>query len=321
MQRKTYINNYFLILSLLILCALSVFIGVKKLSIGHFFQTDSVEWKIIMTTRLPRTISLLLAGASLALSGLLMQQLTQNKFTSPSTVGTMQSARLGLILSLVIFPQASIINRATFAFVFAIVGTLIFVGLLYNIRAKNTIIVPIIGIMFGNVISSLGSFFAIRWDIVQEVTARFQGSFSLIHSENYQLIFLALISMIGIMIGVHYFSVIGLGKDLVTQLGIGYEKIVLIGIVLISLSTACIVLTVGNIPFVGIVIPNIVSLLKGDYFKNNLLYVTIFGANFLLICDILARVVVYPYEIPVSVIVGIIGSVLFIYLLLKGELS
>lgn len=320
MTKKLYIKNSFVILLLLFLSIFSLFVGVNKLSIGHFFQTSSIEWKIIMTTRLPRTISLILAGATLALSGLLMQQLTQNKFTSPSTVGTMQSARLGLILSLFIFPQASIINRATFALGFAIGGTLIFVGLLHSIQAKNSIVVPIIGIMFGNVISSLGTYIALQWDLVQDISAWLQGNFSLINSSNYQLIFLSLLSMIGIIMGAHYFSVIGLGKDIVIQLGAAYEKILFLGVFLISLGTAAVLLTVGNIPFVGIIIPNLVSLFKGDHFKNNLFYVTIFGAIFLLICDILSRIILFPYEIPVSVIVGIIGSALFIYLLLKGEL-
>src|SRR5690625_1755917 len=321
MTKKLYIKNSFGILLLLFLSVFSLFVGVNKLSIGHFFQNSSIEWKIIITTRLPRTISLILAGATLALSGLLMQQLTQNKFTSPSTVGTMKSARLGLILSLFIFPEASIINRAIFALVFAIVGTLIFVGLLHSVRAKNSIVVPIIGIMFGNVIASLGTYVALQWDLVQDISAWLQGNFALINSSNFQLIFLSLLSMIGIIMGAHYFSVIGLGKDLVIQLGVAYEKILFISIFLISFGTAAVLLTVGNIPFIGIVIPNLVSLFKGDYFKNNLFYVTIYGAIFLLISDILSRVILFPYEIPVSVIVGIIGSALFIYLLLRGELS
>lgn len=319
MPKKIYIKNRFIILTLLIFSVLSIFVGVNKLVINNLFQTCSIEWKIILTTRLPRTVSLILAGATLSLSGLLMQQLTQNKFTSPSTVGTMQSARLGLILSLLFFPNASMINRAIFAFVFAIAGSLIFISILYNIRAKNSIIVPVIGLMFGNVVSSLGTYLALQWDIVQNISAWLQGNFSLVHSSNYQLILLSLLSMIAIIIGTNYFSVIGLGKDLVIQLGIAYEKVLFIGIMLVSLGTVAVLLTVGSIPFVGIVIPNLVSLLKGDYFKNNLFYVSIFGAIFLLISDILARIIIFPYEIPVSVIVGIIGSALFIYLLLRGE--
>ena len=318
-ENKTFLKEGLLIVILLIGCLCSIFVGVNELYTPNLFQINSIEWKVLVTTRLPRTISIVLAGSTLSLSGLLMQQLTQNKFTSPSTVGTMQSARLGLILSLLIFPKATVLNRAFFSFVFAIIGTLIFLAILRMIQTNDSVFVPIIGIMFGNILSSLGTYLALQWDIVQSVNAWLQGSFSLIHSANFQLIFITLLSMIGIIIGAHYFSVVGLGEDLTIQLGAAYEKILFIGILLISLGTAVVLLTVGNIPFIGLVIPNLISLHRGDYFRSNLLYVTIFGAIFLLICDILARLIIFPYEIPVSVIVGIIGSVLFIYLLMKGE--
>lgn len=318
-EKRYFIKWAILIIVLLIGSLFSIFVGVSELSPSHLFQTESIEWKVLVTTRVPRTISIVIAGATLSLSGLLMQQLTQNKFTSPSTVGTMQSARLGLILSLLFFPKASIFNRALFSFGFAIIGTFIFLGLLRVIRANHSIFVPIVGIMLGNIISSLGTYFSLQWDIVQSVNAWLQGSFSLIHSANYQLIFVSLLSMLGMIIGAHYFSIVGLGENIAIQLGAAYERILLIGILFISLGTAVVLLTVGNIPFIGLVVPNLISLHKGDYFRRNIMDVTVYGAVFLLISDILARVIIYPYEIPVSVIVGIIGSALFIYLLLKGE--
>lgn len=318
---KTFLKWSLLILAFLICFSFSIFIGVNELSILNLFQADSIERKVLFTTRVPRTISIVIAGSTLSLSGLLMQQLTQNKFTSPSSVGTMQSARLGLILSLLFFPKASIFNRALFSFGFAILGTFIFLTLLHVIRAKHSILVPIVGIMFGNVISSLGTYFALQWDVVQSLNAWLQGSFSLVHLGNYQLIYISLLSILGMSLGAHYFSVIGLGEDLAIQLGAAYERALFMGILLISLGTSVVLLTVGNIPFIGLVVPNLVSVYRGDYFRNNIFYVTIFGAIFLLISDILARIIIFPYEIPVSVIVGIIGSILFIYLLLKGEWS
>lgn len=117
-EKRYFIKWAILIIVLLIGSLFSIFVGVSELSPSHLFQTESIEWKVLVTTRVPRTISIVIAGATLSLSGLLMQQLTQNKFTSPSTVGTMQSARLGLILSLLFFPKASIFNRALFSFGF-----------------------------------------------------------------------------------------------------------------------------------------------------------------------------------------------------------
>lgn len=321
MNKKIINNRLIMCLLLASLSILSLFVGVNTLTIKQLMQADTLDWLILLSTRLPRTISIILAGATLSLSGLLMQQLTQNKFTSPSTTGTISSARLGLILALLFYPNASTLNRAIFAFVFAIVGTFMFTFLIDRIQAKNPIVVPIVGLMFGNVISSFGTYLALEWEIVQNVSAWLQGNFSLLHSSNFQLIYLSLISLAAIYFFSHYFSVMGLGKDLVTELGISFNNFRLIGIILIALGSASVLLTVGNIPFVGIVIPNLVSIRNGDHFKNNLFLVSTCGIIFLLVADILARMVIFPFEIPVSIIVGVLGSFLFLFLLFRGELT
>lgn len=301
------------------LSILSLFVGVNSVSVCELFHSDSLGWVILRTTRLPRTISIILSGATLSLSGLLMQQLTQNKFTSPATVGTNASARLGLILALMLYPKTSLLNRAVFAFIFAVTGTLVFIALMDRVRIKNSIVVPILGLMLGNVVSSFGTYIAFELDIVQDISSWLQGNFSLLDSTNYQLIFFSLISFFFIVIFAHYFSIMALGQDLVTELGISYQTFRLIGIVLIALGSASVLLTVGNISFVGIVIPNLVSLRYGDHFKKNIFSVCVFGMIFLLCADILARVLIFPFEIPVSVIVGILGSVCFIFLIFRGE--
>ena len=307
------------VLLILGLTVLSLFIGVNSVSVREVFHNGSLDRVILMTTRLPRTISILLSGATLSISGLLMQQLTQNKFTSPSTVGTTASARLGLIVALIFFPKASLLNRGLFAFVFAFIGTMLFVTLIDRVRIKNGIVVPILGLMLGNVISSFGTYLAFDLDVVQDVSSWLQGNFSLVDSTNYQLIFFSLISLFFIITFAHYFSIMALGQDLVTELGISYTTFRLIGIILVALGSASVLLTVGNIPFIGIVIPNLVSLRYGDHFKKNIYPVGAFGMVFLLCADILARVLIFPFEIPVSVLVGILGSICFIYLLFRGE--
>lgn len=321
MSKKRIMNRVIVLFLFVLLCILSLFIGVHSLSLKELIQISPVEWLVLSTTRLPRTISIILSGATLSLSGLLMQQITQNKFASPSTIGTTSSARLGLIFALLFFPRASLFNRALFAFGFAVLGTFLFTFILDKIQVKNPVIVPILGLLFGNTLSSFGTFIALQQGIVQDLSSWLQGNFSLVNSTNYQLIWLSMVSLVLIGLFAHSFSIMVLGKDVVTELGVSYQALRILGIVIIAIGTASVLLTVGQIPFVGLVIPNLVSLWKGDQFRENLFPVAIFGMIFLLLADILARVLIFPFEIPVSVIVGILGSLLFIYLLIRGERS
>ncbi|HZK47136.1 MAG TPA: iron chelate uptake ABC transporter family permease subunit [Atopostipes sp.] len=103
-------------------------------------------------------------------------------------------------------------------------------------------------------------------------------------------------SLFFIITHAHYFSIKALGHDLVTGLGISSPTFRLIGIILVALGSASVLLTVGNIPFIGIVIPNLVSLRYGDYFKKTIFPGGAFGMIFLLCADILARVLIFPFE-------------------------
>lgn len=283
------------------------------------FRLTDNQKIVLLTTRIPRTISLLLAGSTLAVSGLLMQHLTQNRFVSPTTAGTLASARLGIIISLLFFSQSHLLSKTVAAFIFSFIGTLFFTSFLKTIKLKNTVMVPLVGMMFGNVINSFSSYLAIQHELVQNTSSWLQGNFSLISSGNYQLLYLSVPLMLVISLFAHYFTIMGLGEDISTELGIPYFALELLGIVLVALATTSVLLTVGSIPFVGIVIPNLIAMKKGDHFGNILIPVALSGSVFLLVTDILSRIIIYPYEIPISVVIGVIGSITFILLLLRGE--
>lgn len=125
---------------------------------------DSEQWLILATTRVPRTVSLLLAGATMSICGLIMQHLTQNKFVSPTTAGTMDSARLGILLVMLFLPNASTSIRTLAAFVFAFLGTLIFLGLSRLLPNKDPIFLPLLGVMFGNIVGSVATFLLISFN-------------------------------------------------------------------------------------------------------------------------------------------------------------
>lgn len=305
-KNKQVMLKWVLVILLILMSIVSLLVGV-----------GDVSRTIILSSRIPRTLSLLIAGSTLAVSGLLMQQLTQNKFVSPTTAGTLASARLGVVLSIILLGSVRLIIQMGFAFITALVGTFIFTLFLRTIKKKNSIMVPLVGMMFGNIIGSIATFFALQFEIVQNTNSWLQGNFALISTNNFVLILIAVPAILCVFLFAQYFTMMNLGKDIVTELGISYHKYEFIGISLVSLATTAVLLTVGNISFIGVVIPNFVNLFWGDNFKNILPMTAILGSLFLIVCDLFARTIIFPYEIPVSVVVGVIGSFAFLYLLIR----
>ncbi|MBU5370924.1 ABC transporter permease [Enterococcus avium] len=304
-----------ILLVLFLLSALSIFIGVKDLVLQALFQGDSQQWLILATTRVPRTVSLILAGAMMSICGLIMQQLTQNKFVSPTTAGTMDSARLGILLVMLFLPNASTTVRTLAAFIFAFLGTMVFLGLRRLLPTKEPIFLPLLGVMFGNIVGSVATFFAYQFQLIQNMSSWLQGNFSLVAKGSYELLYLTIPLFLVIYLFAYYFTIVGLGEDVAINLGVNYRLIQTLGIGLVAAASGLVLIMVGTVPFLGVIVPNIVSLIYGDHVKQNLWITAVSGSLFLMVCDILSRIVIAPYEIPVSLTVGILGSLIFIYLL------
>ena len=304
-----------ILLVLFLLSALSIFIGVKDLVLQALFQGDSQQWLILATTRIPRTVSLILAGATMSICGLIMQQLTQNKFVSPTTAGTMDSARLGILLVMLFLPNASTTVRTLAAFIFAFLGTMVFLGLSRLLPTKEPIFLPLLGVMFGNIVGSVATFFAYQFQLIQNMSSWLQGNFSLVAKGSYELLYLTIPLFLVIYLFAYYFTIVGLGEDVAINLGVNYRLIQTLGIGLVAAASGLVLIMVGTVPFLGVIVPNIVSLIYGDHVKQNLWITAVSGSLFLMVCDILSRIVIAPYEIPVSLTVGILGSLIFIYLL------
>lgn len=308
-----------IVLVLFLLSALSIFIGVKDLMLHALFQGDSEQWLILATTRIPRTVSLILAGATMSICGLIMQHLTQNKFVSPTTAGTMDSARLGILLVMLFLPNASTTIRTLAAFVFAFLGTLIFLGLSRLLPTKDPIFLPLLGVMFGNIVGSVATFFAYQFQLIQNMSSWLQGNFSLVTKGSYEQLYLTIPLFFIIYFFAYFFTIVGLGEDVAVNLGVNYRLTQMLGIGLVAAASGLVLIMVGTVPFLGVIVPNIVSLIYGDHVKQNLGITALSGSLFLMACDILSRVIIAPYEVPVSLTVGILGSLIFIYLLVRRK--
>ena len=294
-----------------------MFVGVSDVSLSGLLAGDGHAWDIFWISRVPRTLSIILAGMALSVAGLIMQLMARNKFVEPSTVGTVESASLGILVVTVFLPGASLFLKMSTATVFAVAGTALFLLVLRRIPLRNTLIVPLVGIMLGGVIAAVTTFFAYRFDLLQTLNSWMVGDFSGVLRGRYELLWIVgALTLIGYL-AADRFTVAGMGSEFTTNLGLNYNRVMTLGLIIVSLISAVVVVSVGSVPFLGLIVPNLVSLMIGDNVRRAIPWVAIFGAGFVLACDIIGRTIRYPYEIPVGVIVSAIGSALFLYLLLR----
>ncbi|MCY4779994.1 iron chelate uptake ABC transporter family permease subunit [Sphingobacterium sp. UT-1RO-CII-1] len=308
-----------LILVLLFCSILSLFIGVAEVSLSDITSWNTEQLSIVTVSRIPRTVSLILAGIGLSVSGLIMQQMTQNKFVSPTTAGTLEAAKLGLLAAMFILPASSLFIKGIFAFCFTFLGSLLFLGIVERIRFKNVIFIPLVGIMFGGIINSISTFFAINHNMVQDMNAWMLGDFSGIIQGQYELIYVGIPAIFITYLYANKFTVVGMGEEFSKSLGLNYRGVMNVGLFCVSLTVSTVVIIAGAITFLGLVVPNVVSMLYGDNVKKTLHYVALWGAIFLLVCDMIGRLVIFPFEIPIGMVVGIVGGVIFLILLLRKK--
>ena len=307
----------FLIPLTLLLAVASLLIGVGNVSFSGLMAGRSEDWLLLTNSRLPRLISIVIAGASLSISGLILQCLSRNRFVSPTTAGLEDSARFGVLLALILVPASTGWFQTSFAAFTTFLGAMCFMAILNTLKHRDTVFVPLVGMMFGNIINSITVFFALQFDLLQNINAWLQGDFSSVLSGRYETLFVSIPALLLAYVFAQRFVLAGLGEDFAVNLGVNYKRTMALGLVLVSIVTAVVIVTVGSIPFLGLIVPNLVALYLGDNLKLTLPHTAVVGALLVLVCDLTGRLVIYPYEISVSLIMGIIGSVVFLSMLLK----
>ncbi|OIR46402.1 ABC transporter permease [Corynebacterium sp. NML130628] len=291
---------------------------VLSLLVGQYDVFRSNDgWDMFKTTRVPRTIALVLAGAAMAMSGLIMQMLTQNRFVEPTTTGTTEWAGLGLLASYVYLPDGTILQRMIISVTFAFIGTMVFFAFLRRVTLRSSLIVPIVGIMLGAVVSAFSTFWALQTDLLQSLGIWFAGSFTSVISGQYEVLWIVVAVVVAVFFYADRLTAAGLGEDVATNIGLNYGRIILVGTSLVAVAAGVVTVVVGNLPFLGLIVPNIVSMMRGDDLRSNLPWVCLLGIGIVTVCDLLARTIIAPFEIPVSVILGIIGAVVFVFLIVR----
>lgn len=320
MRSRRVFWGYTLALSLLLVGSLvSLAVGAMPIPLADVLSPTEDQWRVITVSRIPRTVAILLAGASLAVAGMIMQRITQNNFVSPSTSGTTEAAVLGVLTATLLWPGAALTTKMLVAVVTAIAGTAVFLRILHSIRFRDPIVVALVGMMYGGVIGAITTFIAYERNLLQLLDIWTSGSFSSAMAGQYEPLYLVLVAGIIGYVFADRFTVVGMGRDFAVNLGVNYTALLYTGLIVVSIMAAVVVSVVGAIPFLGLIVPNVVSLWMGDNVRQVLPVTALAGAGFVLVCDIIGRLIIHPYEIPVGVIAGVIGAGIFIWLILRRK--
>lgn len=313
---KKYGMTIFLAVVLILLSVWSLFIGVIDIELASMLSGDFEQIEIFLISRLPRLLAILCTGMGMSVAGLMMQQLCMNKFISPTTGATISSAQFGILLALLFLPSSTIWSRAIFTFAMAILGTWVFVWFIQKLKFKDAVMVPLVGIMFGNVIGGITNYLAYKYEMTQALSSWLVGHFSQVLKGRYEMVYLCLPLIVLAFVFANHFNIVGMGKNFSKNLGVNYNFVLFSGLTIAAMITASVVVVVGAISYIGLIVPNLVSMFKGDKIRGTLVDTALFGAIFVLVCDMLGRVVIAPYELPIELIIGILGSILFVGLLL-----
>ncbi len=307
-------KSLLVITSFIVLIIVSLFVGVSRVSFELLLQ-DAAAREVFFASRIPRTASVVLTGMSMANAGLIMQMLMRNRFVEPSMTGTTQAATLGILLMTLLVPQSSVFFKMLIACVAAIIGLAGFMAIVRVLPPTAKLLAPLVGMIYGGVLGAVATFIAYEYDMMQYLIAWFIGDFSSVVVGRYELLWITACLCIITFLYSNQFTIAGLGKEISTNLGLNHHVVTTIGLLIVAVISAIVVVTVGAIPFVGLVVPNIVSRIMGDNVRKVLPWNMLFGGALVLACDIASRIIQYPYEIPVGTIIGIVGTILFLYLL------
>lgn len=316
-QKINGLRKGLLILLMLFLSFWSLKIGVETMKFNEILDKETLSHTLFFYTRLPRTLAILIAGFGIGISGLIFQQISRNKFVSPTTSGSVSGAQLGIAIMIAFIPMQNTFVMMLFAFVASLLVSLVFMGILKRLKFKELIYVPLLGMMLSGVVSSVTTFIAYRYNFLQVLQGWFYGSFSLVTSGRYELLYLIIIPVALAFFYAKAFTIVSVGQNFATNLGLNYDRIVQIGVLITSVVSACIVVVIGSVPFLGLVVPNIVSIYAGDNLEKNILDVGLMGINILLVSDLISRLLIYPYELPIAMVVGVLGTSFFLLTLLR----
>jgi iron complex transport system permease protein len=296
------------------LCVGSLATGAAQVDLAAALHDPDAAF-VLLASRGPRTLAALFTGAGLAAAGLVMQMLAQNPFVEPATAGGGQSAALGLLGASILAPDMAVELKMLAAAAAAMVGTAVFLAMVARLPPRQPLLAPLTGLVYGAVLGAMGTYVAWQYDLLQYLGIWLSGDFSGVLRGRYELLWLSAGLTIAAYLAADRFAIAGLGKDAATGLGLRHRRVAALGLAIVAGIMALAAATVGTLPFVGLVAPNLVRRVMGDDLRRALPWTAFAGAALVLACDLAGRVVIAPYEAPAGLMFGIVGAAVFLWLI------
>lgn len=284
-------------------------------AVFHFNQ-DITSHQVIQELRMPRAISAALVGASLAVSGAIMQGMTRNPLASPSIMGVTDGAAFALVLMLAFFPAVSNLGL-TLA---ALIGAGVSVVLVFLIGSLSTsgltpVKLALAGVAIGTMLRSVSSLISLHFQLEKEMGFWLAGGLAGTSWTSVKiLLLLGIIGLFFSLIISRSITVLSLGDDIATGLGQNNLIIKIIGILAVLILTGSAVSIAGAVGFVGLIVPHITRFIMGTDYRWIIPASAVFGALLLILSDITSRLINAPFETPVGAITSLIGVPFFLYL-------
>lgn len=305
---------------------ISVMYGTKDISALTVWQSmtafdpSDVDHQIIRTGRIPRIAAVLLVGAFLAVAGAVMQGITRNYLASPSLMGVNDGSAFVITLAIVFFPGLPNYQMILLSMLGSALGAGIVFGFGSLIRnGLSPVRLAIIGTVIGTFLSSIATAIAMYFQVSQTVSAWYNTK---VHMVDMDMLILSipfgLTGLILALLSAKAITITSLGEDIAMGgLGQKTKTVRIISMLAVVCLTGTAVALVGKIAFVGLVIPHITRFLVGVDYRYIIPCAAVIGAFFLALCDVLSRVVNYPFETPIGVLTALVGVPFFLYLVRK----
>ena len=285
-----------------------------SLGLGAASLAEDGAW-LLMVSRFPRTAAALLAGAGLALAGVVVQQAVQNRLVEPSLTGTPEAAMLGMLAVTLIAPDLSVAGKMLVAAASALAGMAGFLALAERVPRQDPMLLPIVGLIYGAILGAVATWAAWYTDLMQYLGIWRLGEFSGVMQGRYEWLWVVAGLAVLLYAVADRITILGLGEAQARSLGLDFRQTRGLGLVIVSVLTALVLVTVGAFPFVGLVAPNLVSRWRGDNLRANLPLIAGLGGTLVLAADVIGRLVGHPFEIPAATVFAVFGAGVFLWLL------
>ena len=310
-------------------CLFAPLVGSTSINLSNVFDrstpfADNVDAQIFFVARLPRVLAAALVGGGLAAAGVVFQALLRNPLASPDTLGVSAGAALGATLAIAFRADFTVLSISAVPLA-SFAGSLGALAIVFGLssarrRGASTMILLLAGVTLTTLLSAIVAFVQYLADVTQTFqTVRWMmGSLDV---AGYAPIAIALaplaIAGAGFATLPRILDLMSLGADQAATRGVDTVRAERVALVSASLSTGAAVSLGGPVPFVGIIVPHLVRLIVGADHRLVLPAAVLFGAAFLIACDLVARTALAPVELPVGIITAVIGGPVFLWLLFR----